>query len=153
MRKGQTFGPEMHLAGQKIEPIRCKGRMILCKLQRLLVNGPALLAMCATENIQGMRIYEYIKSRLTPFTGQYSVGATQKKIYLNTCEQFPLSNVVSFEDQQHCSRFSQNACGQMPNFKSVIQLAPISITPATQPDANPTSNTHNQPDQASCAPF
>lgn len=54
---------------------------------------------------------------------------------LLTCEQFPLSKVVSFEDQQHCSRFSQKACGQIPNFKSVIQLAPMSITPATHPVA------------------
>lgn len=68
----------------------------------------------------------------------------------DTCEQFPRSNVVvSFDDQQHCSRFNQNACGQIPNFKSVIQLAPISITPATQPDAKPTNNTQTHPDHAS----
>lgn len=74
---------------------------------------------------------------------------------IRTCEQLPLSKFVSFVeyDQQHCSRFNQNACGQMPNFKSVIQLAPMSITPATQPEAKPTSNTHTQPDHASCAPY
>lgn len=69
-----------------------------------------------------------------------------------TCEQLPLSKVVSLDDQQHCSRFSQNACGQIPNFKSVIQLAPMSITPATHPVTKPTSNTQSHPDRASCAP-
>lgn len=69
-----------------------------------------------------------------------------------TCEQFPLSNDDTFEDQQHCSRFNQNACGHIPNLRSVIQLAPISITPATQPDAKPTNSTQTHPEQASCAP-
>lgn len=71
---------------------------------------------------------------------------------LLTCEQFPGSKLLSLEDQQHCSWFNQNACGQIPNLRSVIQLAPMSITPATVPVTSPTNNTHNQPDQASCAP-
>lgn len=85
-------------------------------------------------------------------SGDFEDAEFQREMSI-TCEQFPLSNVVSFDDQQHCSRFNQNASGQMPNFKSVIQLAPISIIPATQPDAKPTSNTHTQPDHASCAPY
>jgi hypothetical protein len=41
----------------------------------------------------------------------------------------------------------------MPNFKSVIHDAPMSMTPAIQPVNKPTKSTHTQPDQASCAPF
>ena len=56
-------------------------------------------------------------------------------------------------DQQHCSRLSQKACGQMPNLRSVIQEAPMSMTPATMPVHTPTRSTHTHPDQASWAPY
>ena len=70
-----------------------------------------------------------------------------------TCEQFPLLKVVSLDDQQHCSWFSQKAWGQIPYFKSDIHDAPISITPATAPVNKPTSKTQTHPDQASWAPL
>lgn len=41
----------------------------------------------------------------------------------------------------------------MPNLRSVIQEAPMSITPAATPVNSPTSKTHSHPDQASWAPF
>lgn len=68
-----------------------------------------------------------------------------------TCEQFPLSssNEVSFDDQQHCSMFNQNACGQIPNFRSDIHDVPMSIIAATVPVTSPTNSTQSQPDHAS----
>lgn len=41
----------------------------------------------------------------------------------------------------------------MPCFKSDIQLAPMSIMPATKPAAIPTKRTQSQPDHASWAPY
>lgn len=73
-------------------------------------------------------------------------------MFIFTCEQLSVSSMVLFKDQQQCSWLSQKACGQMPNFKSDIQLAPISMTPATAPVNKPTKSTHNHPDQASWAP-
>lgn len=72
-----------------------------------------------------------------------------------TWAQFPLSNSneVSFDDQQHCSIFNQNAWGQIPNFKSDIHDVPMSIIAATVPVTRPTKRTHSQPDHASWADF
>lgn len=73
----------------------------------------------------------------------------------NTWEQFPLTppKVVSLDDQQHCSMFSQKASGQIPNLRSLIHELPISMIPATVPVTKPTRNTHSHPDQASWAPL
>lgn len=133
MHTVQTYVLMTHLKMQKIMPILCRKNTKLYKLQRLL--WMCLLTPTTFSTVQkNENKINYFRSSIC------------FEICL-TCEQFPLSN-----DQQHCSWFNQNAVGQMPNFKSVIQLAPISITPATQPDAKPTSNTHSQPDHASCAP-
>lgn len=109
--------------------------MTQSRRNHLLLNVPIFQAMCTTEKYLNIESNSVKENRFV------------------TCEQFPLSKVVSFDDQQHCSLFSQKACGHMPNFKSVIQLAPISITPATHPVATPTSKTHTHPDHASCAPY
>lgn len=37
----------------------------------------------------------------------------------------------------------------MPSFRSFIQPAPMSMTPATRPEKMPTRRTHSQPAQAS----
>lgn len=57
--------------------------------------------------------------------------------------------VIQLKYIQHCSRLSQNALRHIPCFKCDIQFVPISITAAITPALKPTSNTHNQPDQAS----
>uniref|UniRef100_A0A1I8HEX0 J domain-containing protein n=1 Tax=Macrostomum lignano TaxID=282301 RepID=A0A1I8HEX0_9PLAT len=43
------------------------------------------------------------------------------------------SNVVSLEDQQHCSLLNQNASAQIPSRRSDIHVVPMSTTPATRP--------------------
>lgn len=45
-------------------------------------------------------------------------------------------------DQQHCSRFSQNASAQIPSFRSDIQVAPISMIPAHNPETRHKSIHH-----------
>lgn len=152
MHMVQTFEPKTRSKMQITAPTLCKRRMILYKLLHLHVNCPSLRTKCTTEiRRQPIIITEF--EDLFHFEGKESDGPNNKEFNVCfTCEQFPASNEVSLDDQQHCSRFNQNACGQMPNFKSVIQLAPMSITPATQPENIPTNNTHTQPDHASCAP-
>lgn len=138
MHTVQTFVQAMHLKRRKIAPTLCKKRMKWYRQRHLHVNCPSPPTMSSTK----------IQTKLN------QLRDLPWRIFLIewfTCEQFPLSNDVSLDDQQHCSRFNQNACGHTPNFKSVIQLAPISITPATQPENIPTNNTHNQPDHASWA--
>lgn len=70
----------------------------------------------------------------------------------HTCLHVSISNDPGV-DQQQCSRLSQKASGHMPNLRSVIHVAPISITPATQPATIPTNKTHNHPDHASWAAY
>lgn len=133
MHTVQTFSPTKRSERQRTEPTVYRIDTTQNRQRLLHVHGPKLLAMYSTKRNKLNDIF-------------------LKPEKISTCAQLPLSNVLSFDDQQHCSRFNQNACGQMPNFKSVIQLAPMSMMPATQPDARPMSSTHSQPDQASWAP-
>lgn len=52
---------------------------------------------------------------------------------IKTCEQLSRPKAVWLEDQQHCSLSSQKAPGQIPYFKSVIHVVPISTILATVP--------------------
>ena len=53
------------------------------------------------------------------------------------------------ELQQHCSRLSQKALGQIPFFKCTVHWLPMSTKPATMPEPIPIRSTQNQPENAS----
>lgn len=133
-RTARTCAPKMQTRRQTITPKQCKRSRILCKHPLLSSIVPKLRTKQATK-----------KKKLW----WVSRGRNYWKL---TWEQLPLSKLVSFSDQQQCSWFSQNACGQIPNLRSVIHEAPISMTPATAPVRSPTKSTQSHPDHASWAP-
>lgn len=118
-RKEQTCELEWQPVLQNLKPI---GR----KKYRLLCNRPQ-------SRLIVQRVWATSTTKLKKKLGLFS-KIMQNFLLTNnrTCEQLS-PKAVWLEDQQHCSLSNQKASGQIPYFKSVIHVVPISTILATVP--------------------
>lgn len=96
-------------------PKQCKSNMILCTQKFHYLKKSVLQTNKTTEINKINNTNKFLKNILNMYKEKDKYLCYKSnlinKIKTITCEQFPLSNSneVSFDDQQHCSMFNQNA--------------------------------------------